>query len=82
MSESDISEKVERGIGQRGQDKEPRAFNSKSLLNLKQYQKPVSETNLGVNSGINWTKVGKIVIILLAISALIWKIKQKKNDSS
>jgi uncharacterized protein YybS (DUF2232 family) len=71
----------ERYVGQRGSDIEPRKFNPKSLLNLKQFQKPVSEASLSVNSGVNWTKVGKIVIILFAISAIIWKIKQKKNSS-
>lgn len=73
----------EKYVGQRGPDKEPREFNSKSLLNLKQFQKPVSEVDLRVNAGTNWIKVGLIAIFLVGIGLLIWKIRKKKqnNDS-
>ena len=69
-----------REIGQRGPDKEKREFNPKSLSNLKQFQKPVSEANLSVNSGTNWIKLGKVAIIIIIISGLIWKIYQKKKQ--
>lgn len=85
MSESNISEKIERGIGQRGTDREPREFNPKSLLNLKQFQKPVSSidscVNSGVNTDVNWSKIGKIATVVIVISALIWKLYQKRKKS-
>lgn len=78
MDESNISE---RGIGQRGPDRKPRAVNPKSLSNLKQFQKPVSEANLSVNSGVNWSKLGKIAIVVIVFSAIIWKLYQRKKNS-
>jgi hypothetical protein len=82
VSESNISE---RGIGQRGADKEPREFNPKSLLNLKQFRKPVSKANLSVNpavnSGINWNKLGIIAVFVITVGLLIWKIRKKESDS-
>lgn len=75
----------ERGIGERGPDKEKRDYNKKSLFNLKQFQKPVSNVspsvNPAANSGINWSKLGKIVIIAIVISAVFWKLYQRKKRS-
>lgn len=72
----------EKHVGQRGPDKETREFNPKSLLNLKQF-KPASNVSLSVNpdvnSGVNWGKLGKIVIIGIIISAIVWKLYQGKN---
>lgn len=81
MSESNISGKIKRKKGQRGPDREHREFNPKSLSNLKQFQKPVSEANLSVNSGVNWSKLGKIVIVVIVFSAIIWKLYQRKKNS-
>ncbi|MFY9301278.1 MAG: hypothetical protein WAO91_08835 [Candidatus Nitrosotenuis sp.] len=78
MNEFDISEKTERGIGQRGTDKEPREFNPKSLLNLKQYQKSIPSVNPAVNSGVNLSKIGMIVIFLIGIGLVIWKVRNRK----
>jgi len=69
----------ERHVGQRGPDKETREFNSKSLLNLKQFQKPVSHTNLIVSSGINWSKISIIVVFIIGIGLAVWKIKKRKE---
>jgi len=69
---------MERHVGQRGPDRKPRVFNAKSLSNLKQFQKPVSEANLSVNSGINWTKIVIIGVFVLAICLIIWK-RHRKN---
>ena len=71
----------ERYVGQRGPDREQREFNPKSLLNLKQFQKPVSEANLSVNSGVNWSKLGKIAIVVIVLSAIIWELYQRKKNS-
>ena len=83
MSESNISGKIKRKKGQRGPDREHREFNPKSLSNLKQFQKSVSEASLSVNSdvnlGINWSKVGMMVTFVAAISVLIWKLYQRKH---
>ena len=70
----------EKYVGQRGPDKEPREFNPKSLLNLKQFQKPAFEASLSVNSGVNWEKLGKIAIVIV-FSAIIWKLYQRKKNS-
>lgn len=48
----------EKYVGQCGPDRKRRVFNPKSLSNLKQFQKPVSEANLSVNLGTNWIQVG------------------------
>lgn len=72
----------ERYVGQRGPDKEPREFNPKSLLNLKQFQKPVSEANLSTNSGMNWTKIGIIGIFVLTLCLIIWKRYNKKKNNA
>jgi hypothetical protein len=73
----------ERGIGERGPDREKRDYNKKSLFNLKQFQKPAQNAtpsvNPAVNSGVNWSKLGKIAIVVVVISALIWKLYQKKH---
>lgn len=82
MDEANISEKIERGVGQRGPDKEPRIFNPKSLLNLKQFQKPVSSVNPSVNSGVNWGKLGIIVVFVIGIGLAIWKIRSEKEANS
>jgi len=82
MSESNISGKIKRKKGQRGPDREHREFNPKSLSNLKQFQKPVSEANLSVNSGINWNKLGIIAVFVITVGLLIWKIRKKESDSS
>lgn len=75
----------EKYVGQRGPDKEQREFNPKSLLNLKQFQKPASNVspsvNPAVNSGVNWSKLGNIAIVAIVISALIWKLYQRKKYS-
>lgn len=75
----------EKYIGQRGPDKKPRVFNPKSLSNLKQFQKPVPEANLSVNSavnsGIDWSKVGKLTVIGIVVLALVWKLYQKTKYS-
>lgn len=71
----------ERFVGQRGPDKKPRVFNPKSLSNLKQFQKPVSEANLSVNSGVNWSKLGQIAIVVIVFSAIIWKLYHRKKNS-
>ncbi len=81
---SNVSEKTERGIGQRGPDRKQRVFNPKSLSNLKQFQKHVSETNLSVNpavnSGVTWSRVGKILVLII-VSGLLWNMyNQKKNE--
>lgn len=74
-----------RGIGERGPDKEKRDFNPKSLSNLKQFQKPASNVSSSVNpvlnSGVNWAKLGKIAIIAIVISAVFWKLHQRKKHS-
>ena len=72
----------EKYVGQRGPDKEQREFNPKSLLNLKQFQKPVPETNLSVNSGVNWDKIGKIALVVIIISAVFWKLYRRKKESN
>lgn len=71
----------ERYIGQRGPDKEPREFNPKSLLNLKQFQEPESSVDLSVNLGVNWIKIGIIAIVAIIISAIFWKLYQRKKRS-
>lgn len=71
----------ERGIGERGPDREKRVYNKKSLFNLKQFQKPVSNARPSVNSGVNWAKLGKIAIIAIVISAVFWKLYQRKKRS-
>jgi hypothetical protein len=80
-----MDEGEKRGIGERGPDREKRDFNPKSLSNLKQFQKPVPNANpsvnQAVNSGVNWGKLGKIAIVVVVISALIWKVYQKKKKS-
>lgn len=73
MDESNISEKIERGVWQRGPDKEPRTFNPKSLLNLKQFQKPIREANLNINLGVGWPKIGIIVFFAIIAGLRIWK---------
>lgn len=74
-----------RSIGERGPDKEKRDFNKKSLFNLKQFQKPVPNVGTSVdpaaNTGVNWSKLGKIAIVVIVISALIWKLYQRKKHS-
>ena len=71
-------------IGERGPDKEKRDYNKKSLFNLKQFQKPVSNVspnvNPTVNSGVNWAKLGKIAIVAIVISAIFWKLYQRKKN--
>ena len=69
----------ERYVGQRGPDRKPREFNPKSLSNLKQFQKPVSGANLSVNSGVNWSKIGKIGLVLLTAGIIIWKLYQRRK---
>jgi hypothetical protein len=73
----------ERYIGQRGPDKEQREFNPKSLLNLKQFQKPAMATNSDVNPVanlyINWLKIGIIIVIIIAVGLIIWKILDRSN---
>lgn len=80
-----MDEGEKRGIGERGPDKEKRDFNPKSLSNLKQFQKPVSNVspsvNPTINSGVNWSKLGKIAIIAIVISAVFWKLYQRKKRS-
>lgn len=80
-----MNEGEKRGIGERGPDKEKRDFNPKSLSNLKQFQKPVSNVspsvNPAINSSINWSKLGKVVLIGFVISFIIWKIHQRKKQS-
>jgi hypothetical protein len=39
----------ERGIGERGPDREKRDYNKKSLFNLKQFQKPAQNATPSVN---------------------------------
>jgi len=69
----------ERYIGQRGPDKEPREFNPKSLLNLKQNQKPASNVNPSVNAGVNWTKIVIILASTIIAAFAIWKIWNRKE---
>lgn len=80
-----MDEGEKRGIGERGPDKEKRVYNKKSLFNLKQFQKPVSNAspsvNPAVNSGMNLSKLGKIAIIAIVISAVFWKLYQRKKNS-
>lgn len=75
----------EKHVEQRGPDRKPRVFNPKSLSNLKQFQKPVSEASLSVNpavnSGINWSKLGKTAVIVIVFSVIIWKLHQRKKIS-
>ena len=78
-----MDESEERGIGERGPDKQPRDFNPKSLSNLKQFQKSAPN----VNSGVNWAKIGIILASIIIAVFAIWKIwnrkeKNKKNDKS
>ena len=82
MSESDITEKVERRVGQRGVDNEPREFNPKSLLNLKQFQEPESSVDSSVNLGVNWIKIGIILVSTIIAAFAIWKIWNKKKMNS
>lgn len=76
------SMKDEKYVGQRGPDKEQREFNPKSLLNLKQFQKPIPNvnptTNLIVNSSNNWNKLGIIAVFSITVGLLIWKIHKKR----
>lgn len=65
----------ERGIGERGPDKQPRDFNPKSLFNLKQFQKPIPT----VNAGVNWGKIGIVLISVIIAAFAIWKIWNKKK---
>lgn len=69
----------EKYVGQRGPDKEQREFNPKSLLNLKQFQKPETTMSSAVNSDVNWVKLGKIAVVAVAISAVIWKLYQRRK---
>ncbi|MGI0057126.1 MAG: hypothetical protein ACREAK_07100 [Nitrosarchaeum sp.] len=71
-----MDENEERGIGERGPDKQPRDFNPKSLFNLKQFQKPVPS----VNSGVNWTKIGIILASTIIAAFAIWKIWNRKKN--
>lgn len=65
----------EKYFGQRGPDKEPREFNPKPLLNLKQFQKPAQSVtpsvNPVVNSGINWNKLGMVTVFVIIVGLLI-----------
>lgn len=72
----------EKYVGQRGPDKEPREFNPKSLLNLKQFQKPVSEANLSVNSDMNLSRLGLITVFAMIVGLAIWKIRNRKRANS
>lgn len=71
-----------RGVGERGPDKEKREYNKKSLFNLKQFQKPVQSADTSVNpavhSGVNWGKLGVIVVFLVGIGLVIWKIRKRR----
>ncbi|MEW6044033.1 MAG: hypothetical protein AB1608_07190 [Thermoproteota archaeon] len=73
----------ERGIGERGPDKKKRDFNPKSLFNLKQFQKPVSNVtpsvNPAVNSGVNWSKIGIILLFVITAGLAMWKIRNRKK---
>jgi len=68
-------------IGQRGPDRKPRVFNPKSLLNLMQFQKPVSEVDLDINSGINWSKLGKILVVIMAL-VLLWRMYDQRKTKN
>jgi hypothetical protein len=70
-----MDENEERGIGERGPDKQPRDFNPKSLFNLKQFQKSAPT----VNSGANWAKIGIILASIIIAAFAIWKIWQRKE---
>ena len=65
MSEFLESEKY---VGQRGPDKQPREFNPKSLLNLKQYKIP---ENLPVKTNWNYVLVVVLIVIFIAILGVI-----------
>ncbi|NDB46910.1 MAG: hypothetical protein EB163_06435 [Nitrososphaeria archaeon] len=75
-----------RGVGERGLDKEKRDYNKKSFFNLKQFQKPIQNVNPSVNpaanTSVNWAKLGKIAIVAIIISAVFWKLYQKRKNSS
>ena len=73
--------KDEKYVGQRGPDKEPRQVNPKCLLNLKQFQKSELTESLNTNS-IDWSKLGIILLLLLAIGFGIWLIWNRRKDSS
>jgi len=75
-----MDENEERGIGERGPDKQPRDFNPKSLFNLKQNQKPASNVNPSVNVGVNWAKLGIILISTIIAAFAIWKIWNRKRS--
>jgi len=34
-----------------------------------------------VNSGVNWSKLGKIAIVAIMISAVFWELYQRKKHS-
>ena len=72
MSESSDG-KSEKYVGQRGPDKQPREFNPKSLLNLKQYYTPIPAVNSITIA--NWSKIGIILIFTIILSIVIWKIQ-------
>jgi len=55
----------------------------KSLSNLKQFQKPASNVNPSVNAGVNWTKIGIILVSTIIAAFAIWKIwNRKKSDEN
>lgn len=74
-----------RGVGERGPDREKRVFNKKSLFNLKQFQKPVSNVspsvNPAVNSGVSWSKIGIIIVTAIIAGFAIWKIRNRRKKS-
>lgn len=67
MSES-LDVESEKYVGQRGPDKQPREFNPKSLLNLKQYKIP---ENLPVKTNWNYVLVVVLIVIFIAILGVI-----------
>jgi len=72
----EIIPEITRYRGQRGPDKAPRRINPKSLGNLKPFQNiPVPKPN---SDKWIWIVIG--IVIVLAITFVIWKIYQRKKN--
>jgi len=75
-SETEKIPEIIRYRGQRGPDKTPRRFNANSRSNLKQYQN-IPEPKSNSDKWI-WIVIG--IVIVLAITFVIWKIYQRKKN--
>lgn len=66
---------TENKVGQRGPDKQPREFNPKSMLNLKQYQISDIPTKKTWNYLI-------IACFIALLGVIIWKFHKSKDSNA